>query len=407
MPRTRNHLGLWLIGAAGGVGTTTILGLEAIRRGLASSTGLTTESPAFAGLGLAGLDRWIVGGHEIRQTRLEEAALEMHRRAGVFSSDLVAGCRPWLRKCDREIRDGCLAHCGNAVDALATRPGLRRRESAAATVERLTDDLVSFRRRHRLERLIVINVSSTEPPFSTGRLHQRWDKLSAALARKGESPLPASSLYALAAIEAEATYLNFTPSRGIDIPALRERAADRGIAYMGADGKTGETLMKSVLAPMFAARNLRVLSWVGHNIFGNRDGIVLDDPVNKAAKVRSKDHLIAEMLGYKPQTLVSIEYIESLDDWKTAWDHIHFEGFLGTKMALQFTWQGCDSLLAAPLVVDLARFAERAVREGETGPLTQLACFFKSPLDVGEQAFARQYEALLAWSRTLSKPEVK
>src|SRR5262249_50564159 len=159
-----------------------------------------------------------------------------------------------------------------------------------------------------------------------------------------------------------ASYINFTPSIGMNLPALRERAAARGIAYMGADGKTGETLMKSVLAPMFAQRNLRVLSWVGHNIFGNRDGLVLNNPKNKAAKVRSKDHLVSEMLGYAPRTLVSIEYIESMQDWKTAWDHIHFTGFLGTKMALQFIWQGCDSILAAPLVIELARFAELAAR---------------------------------------------
>jgi myo-inositol-1-phosphate synthase len=163
--------------------------------------------------------------------------------------------------------------------------------------------------------------------------------------------------------------------------------------------------MKSVLAPMFPARNLRVLSWVGHNIFGNRDGIVLDHPANKAAKVRSKDHLVSEMLGYKPQTHVSIEYIRSLDDWKTAWDHIHFEGFLGTKMVLQFIWQGCDSVLAAPLVIELARFAERAARDGHTGPLRHLACFFKSPMDVTEQSFARQYETLLAYAQSRQNHE--
>ena len=152
--------------------------------------------------------------------------------------------------------------------------------------------------------------------------------------------------------------------------------------HAGQDLKTGETLVKSVLAPMFARRNLRVLSWVGHNILGNRDGQVLNDPDNKASKVKSKDALLAELLGYKPQSLVSIEYVESLDDWKTAWDHIHFEGFLGTKMMLQFTWQGCDSLLAAPLVIDLVRLAALAQRRGESGVMPHLACFFKSPVGV-------------------------
>ena len=138
-------------------------------------------------------------------------------------------------------------------------------------------------------------------------------------------------------------------------------------------------------------------SWVGHNIFGNLDGKVLDDPRNKAAKVKSKDHLLASILGYPPQTHVSIEYIASLGDWKTAWDHVHFRGFLGTPMTLQFTWQGCDSILAAPLVLDLIRLVERAHRGGERGALTWLACFFKSPLGVSEQAFAPQVDLLQEW----------
>jgi myo-inositol-1-phosphate synthase len=167
---------------------------------------------------------------------------------------------------------------------------------------------------------------------------------------------------------------------------------------MGHDGKTGETLMKSVLAPMFAARNLEVMSWVGHNIFGNLDGRVLHDPSNKKTKVRSKDRLLHQILGYSPQTLVSIEYIESLGDWKTAWDHIHFKGFLGTPMILQFTWQGCDSILAAPLAIDLVRFTELAYRGGDRGLLTFLASFFKSPIGIAENDFVRQFQLLEQWA---------
>jgi myo-inositol-1-phosphate synthase len=121
---------------------------------------------------------------------------------------------------------------------------------------------------------------------------------------------------------------------------------------------------------------------------------VLNDPENKASKTKSKDALLAELLGYKPQSIVSIEYVESLDDWKTAWDHVHFEGFLGTKMTMQFTWQGCDSLLAAPLVIDLARLTALAQRRGESGALAHLACFFKSPLGAGEHDFGKQFAML-------------
>jgi myo-inositol-1-phosphate synthase len=124
---------------------------------------------------------------------------------------------------------------------------------------------------------------------------------------------------------------------------------------------------------------------------------VLDDPANKRAKLESKDRLLGEILGYKPQTHISIEFIESLGDWKTAWDHIHFAGFLGTPMALQFTWQGCDSVLAAPLVIDLVRLTELAMRRGQSGLLKFLASFFKSPLGVHEHSFVLQYQMLQQW----------
>jgi myo-inositol-1-phosphate synthase len=148
---------------------------------------------------------------------------------------------------------------------------------------------------------------------------------------------------------------------------------------------------------------------VGHNIFGNMDAKVLDDPVNKKSKATSKDRLLAKILGYAPQTLVTIEYIASLGDWKTAWDHVHFRGFLGTPMTFQFTWQGCDSLLAAPLVLDLVRLAERAWRNGDVGTMTFLAPFFKSPLGTDEHDFALQFQMLEAWmasvcARALKKP---
>ena len=182
----------------------------------------------------------------------------------------------------------------------------------------------------------------TEPPVVDEARRLDWATLRQKLDRDAESPVPASSIYAVAAMLSGCDYVNFSPSAGSDLPALEVLALAQGVLHVGRDGKTGETLMKAVLAPMFAARNLHVLSWVGHNIFGNMDGKVLDDPVNMANKVRSKDHLLTEILGYKPSTLVSIEYIEDMADWKTAWDHIHFGGFLETKMTLQFTWQGCD-----------------------------------------------------------------
>jgi myo-inositol-1-phosphate synthase len=242
----------------------------------------------------------------------------------------------------------------------------------------------------------VLNVSSTEPPFAAGPVHRHWEKLSAAMADGGGALLPASSIYAAAALRAGYTYINFTPSLGASIPALYELAESTCALHAGKDGKTGETLMKTVLAPMFAHRNLKVMSWVGHNIFGNRDGLILDDPANKSSKVQTKDQVINQILGYKPSSLVTIEYLPDMGDWKTAWDHIHFEGFLGTKMTLQFTWQGCDSVLAAPLAIDLARLADLEKRRGGRGLMRHLACFFKSPEGVEHNDFFKQVSLLEA-----------
>jgi myo-inositol-1-phosphate synthase len=116
------------------------------------------------------------------------------------------------------------------------------------------------------------------------------------------------------------------------------------------------------------------------------------------AKIKGKDQLLGQILGYDPQSLVSIEYIRSMGDWKTAWDHIHFRGFLGTPMAMQFTWQGCDSLLAAPLVLDLVRLVELSQRRGETGVLSHLGSFFKQPLGLTDASFPRQVELLERWA---------
>ncbi len=259
-------------------------------------------------------------------------------------------------------------------------------------------DLAEFKKKNRLEQVVVINLTSTEPPVDLDAIPSEWKKLSATLSKPRACPLAASSLYAIAAIELGMPHINFTPSVGSDCEAIEQLAIERGVCHMGRDGKTGETLMKSVLAPMFARRNLEVMSWVGHNIFGNMDGQILRDPVNKKTKQLSKDQLLGQILGYSPQTLVGIEYIQSLGDWKTAWDHIHFKGFLGTPMALQFTWQGCDSMLAAPLALDLIRFTELASRVGETGKLTFLASFFKSPMGSDEHNFELQYAELEKWA---------
>jgi myo-inositol-1-phosphate synthase len=400
----KRKVGVWLVGAWGGVATTVVVGLCALRKGLTETNGLVSALPPFAALDLVGWDELVIGGHEIRETTFAAEAQVLLEKSHVFSAATLSSIASQLAKFDKNVRPGTLVNVGSKIDSLAGPAAAKtRKETAAQAVNRLAKDISEFKTREKLERVIVVNVSSTEPPPPDEIRTWGWAEIQRSLQAKGASPIPASTLYAIAALQAGCPFVNFTPSIGSDLPGLYEYALAQQVVHAGRDGKTGETLMKAVLAPMFAARNLKVMSWVGHNIFGNLDGKVLDDPVNKANKVKSKDHLLTEILGYKPQSLVSIEYIESLGDWKTAWDHIHFQGFLGTPMVLQFIWQGCDSLLAAPLVIDLIRLTEREARRGKAGVMSHLASFFKSPMGSDEPTFAYQFQQLMHWVETVAK----
>jgi myo-inositol-1-phosphate synthase len=370
--------------------------LIALKKKLIQDQGLTSQLAQFTDLDLVHWPDIQIGGHEIRKTTLVGELQEIQGQ--MFDAALLAKCKSELARIDKNIKPGILTNVGSTIEKLAD-PHLRqKKETPRAALDRIRNDLDKFQSNNKLDRVLVLNLASTEPPISSTDLPRKWSELEKLLDKPRRFPLASSSLYAIAALQLKMPYLNFTPSVGSSCAAIEQLAVENETCHMGRDGKTGETLMKSVLAPMFAARNLPVMSWVGHNIFGNRDGLVLDDPINKQTKVQSKDQLLSQILGYHPQTLVSIEYIESLGEWKTAWDHIHFQGFLGTPMTLQFTWQGCDSILAAPLAIDLFRFAELSARNGEVGLLTQLACFFKSPTGVDENDFVRQFQLLEAWA---------
>ncbi len=226
-----------------------------------------------------------------------------------------------------------------------------------------------------------------------------------ALAVNQVSAVRPSALYAYVAASLSLPFIHFTPSNAALIPAVCELFDRNQTAYAGMDGKTGETLVKSTLAPMFKYRNLHVLSWQGYNLLGDRDGVILDSAENKQAKLDTKDGLLSKILGYPLHTHVGIDYVPSLHDLKTAWDFIHFQGFLGYKMSMQFTWQGCDAILAAPVVLDMIRLCEYARRRGESGLMTQLACFFKRPLGVDEHDLHFQFHHLMDYIASHARPK--
>ncbi|MFD4609557.1 inositol-3-phosphate synthase [Streptomyces sp. NPDC058440] len=362
-----SRTGVWLIGARGSVATTAVTGCAAVSAGLHPTAGLVTETEPFAASGMPALSSLVFGGHDTMDCPLPKRA-ETLAAGGVLPHGLPSAVHSELAAADGEIRPG------------GPLPGDTRSEDAL--IDALAADIRDFTRRGALARTVVVNVASTEPaPDGTA--------------------LPASSLYAAAALRAGCPYVNFTPSTGLHHPALAAEARASALPYAGRDGKTGQTLLRSVLGPMFAQRALRVLAWSGTNLLGGGDGAALADPAAAAAKNSGKERVLADTLGTVPEGEVHIDDVPALGDWKTAWDHIAFEGFLGSRMTLQTTWQGCDSALAAPLVLDLARLLARAHERGLTGPRPELGFYFKDPDPGAPAALGEQYAALLDFGRRL------
>jgi myo-inositol-1-phosphate synthase len=399
-------LGVWIVGACGGVATCAVAGAEAIRLGVAGTAGLVSELADFRGLNLASFDRFVFGGHEIRKVDWVQAAEEFARDNGVLTPAILEAVRPALAEHSKNLRPGVTLNSGKGVASIAPDAAEQTR-TLRQTVEAIKKDVVDFRARHGLDDVIVVQLTSAEPHFVPPREFHYVESFLALLEADRRDLFPASVLYALAAVESGFPYVNFTTCIGASFPAMDELARKHGVPHCGRDGKTGETLMKTTLAPMFVARNLKVMSWEGYNMLGNRDGKVLDAPDANAAKCKDKDACLRDILkDDETHSRVRIDYVPSLADWKTAWDFIHYQGFLGTKMILQFIWQGCDSALASPLVLDLIRFAEFAHRSGESGMMKHVSCFFKAPYLAEEHGFARQHEVLLAYARSHAAPGV-
>jgi myo-inositol-1-phosphate synthase len=360
-------------------------GLLALRAGLISPVGCVAERLDMDRSVLPAWDDLVVGGHDIVSTPLDKRA-EQLAESGLIPHSVFTAVADGLRAVCAELRDGYhpVSHTGSQADA----------------IDRLVADITDFRTRNDLARVVVVNVSSTEPPVPELPEHLDLDLLTAALDSPERTVLPPSSVNAYAAIASGSPYVDFTPSPGIKLPALREFARRKGLPYAGADGKTGETLLRTVLAPMFTARALNVRSWAGTNLLGGGDGANLADPAQAKGKLDSKARGLARLIGEVTAPL-HIDNVPDLAERKVAWDYVSFDGFLGAKMSLQFTWDGYDSALAAPLVLDLARLVAAAHADGQSGVLSDLAFFFKDPLGTEEHRFAEQTRMLAEWAARL------
>ena len=385
------RLGVAIVGLGGAVATTAVAGIAMIKAGSNRQDGLP-----LAGLSVPGLTNYrdiVFGGWDLNGNDLGTAAAEH----GVLSRDDLADgaaalndIRPWKAV-------GSAQFCKNIVGR-----NLVSARNHREAVDLITDDLRRFKEESGVDRVVVLNLASTEswPDLTKDTLNS-----SAAFERgldSNDEAIGPAMLYAYAAIASNCGYANFTPSVAADVPALMSLAQERNVPVAGKDGKTGQTMMKTVIAPALKSRSLHVDGWFSTNILGNRDGLALTDPNSLQSKLNTKGGVLDEMLGYPVEDhLVDIRYYRPRGDDKEAWDNIDVTGFMGQKMQIKINFLCKDSILAAPLAIEIARVVGLASRREDGGVQEQLSHYFKAPMvkprHVAEHAFHKQEAMLMDW----------
>ncbi len=381
-------LGIAVIGIGGAVGTTMAAGIELLKNGLIDHTGLP-----LAGLeteGLADYQDIVFAGWDLFSENLAKAA-EGHEvltyKQHVAVENELAQIKPWPA-----LGDGRFLSLIEGQNKIG--PGGHR-----AVIEKLRADLSGLK--SECDSVVVINLASTEKLAPEGNeIFNDIEGFDQALDGNSEDISPAM-LYAYSAIAEGVPYGNFTPSVAADIPALIEYAEKQGVPIAGKDGKTGQTFIKTVLAPALKSRALHIDGWYSTNILGNRDGLALSNEDSLASKVKTKQSVLDDILGYKVEDhIVDIRYYRPRGDNKEAWDNIDIRGFLGQTMQIKVNFLCKDSILAAPLAIEIARCLDLAKQRGESGIQEQLSVFFKLPMtkkETPEHAFHKQEKLLLDW----------
>jgi myo-inositol-1-phosphate synthase len=384
-------LGILLVGL-GAVSTTFIAGVMAVRKGIAAPIGSLTQmgtirlgkrtegrTPLIKDLlPLASLDDIVFGGWDIFEDNCYEAACT----AGVLESSLLEKIRPemeaikpWPAVFDRRYV--------KRLDGPNVKKGANKMELA----DQVREDIRRFKAEQGLDRMVMIWCGSTEIFMTETEAHQSLEAFEQAL-RNNDVNIPSSMVYAYAALKEGLAYANGAPNLTVDVPALMELAQKQGCPVAGKDFKTGQTLIKTVIAPGLKARLLGVNGWYSTNILGNRDGEVLDDPESFKTKEESKKSVLDYILQpdlypelYKDLChVVRINYYPPRGDNKEGWDNIDLVGWLGYPMQLKINFLCRDSILAAPIVLDLVLFMDLAKRAGLGGIQEWLSFYFKSPM---------------------------
>jgi len=381
-------LGIAVVGIGGAVGTTMVAGIELIKKSLVSTDGLPLAGTV--GDELIDYRDIVFAGWDLFPDHLAKAA-EQHdvltHKQFIAVEEELRSIKPWPAIADNRF--------------LAKIDGVNRfsRTSHRESIARLRSNLAELKK--TTGGVVVINLASTEKLAAEGNeAFNSLDDFERAVDENSSDISPAI-LYAYAAIAEGVPYGNFTPSVSADIPALIEFAELRKVPIAGKDGKTGQTFIKTVLAPALRSRALKVDGWYSTNILGNRDGLALSDEDSLASKIKTKSSVLEDILGYEVEDhIVDIRYYRPRGDNKEAWDNIDISGFLGQQMQLKVNFLCKDSILAAPLAIEIARCLDLARRRGESGIQEQLSVFFKLPMSKNkkpEHAFHLQEQILLTW----------
>jgi myo-inositol-1-phosphate synthase len=387
---SEKKLGIAVIGLGGAVGTTLVAGIELLKKGLIGTEGLPLAA-ADLSKELAAYENIVFAGWDLFGTHLATAAAEhdvlTHRQFLAVEEDLRK-IKPWRAAGSREF----LANIEGENKFAAN-------NTHRDGIEKIRENLREFKT--RCDAAVVVNLASTEKLADEGNgIFNSLESFEKALDENSPEISPAM-LYAYAALAEEVPYGNFTPSVSADIPALVEFAEKKVVPVAGKDGKTGQTFLKTVLAPALRSRALHVEGWYSTNILGNRDGLALSNMDSLRSKVKTKASVLRNILGYEVEDhIVDIRYYRPRGDNKEAWDNIDVTGFLGQPMQIKINFLCKDSILAAPLAIEIARCLDLAKRRGESGIQEQLAVFFKLPMTkdgAPEHAFHRQEEMFLGW----------
>jgi len=385
-----DRVGLLIVGLGGAVASTVAAGIEHIRQGSNDRVGLPlaelgdTGLIPYEGLEIAG---WDLNPDDLATAAARHRVLPVSMLSNL--NDSLAKIQPWAAT-------GSIAFCRNVDGGNRTKAN-----SHLGAVEQIRQDIRAFTERTGIERLVVINLASVESWPEDTAAFATIERFEQALLDNHPSISPAM-LYAYAAIKEGIPYGNFTPSLGADIPALTALAQSSGVPVAGKDGKTGQTLVKTVIAPALRDRALHVDGWFSTNILGNNDGLALDDPDSLESKLKTKGSVLDDILGYKVEDhVVYVHYYRPRGDDKEAWDNIDISGFLGQRMQLKVNFLCKDSVLAAPLVIEIARCLDLARTRGQGGIQEQLGVFFKAPMTSRtggpEHDFFKQQRALVDW----------